>query len=58
MTQQNEQRDEAIENAVVELLNVVVISDRCKLCGEHDDNHAIGCPVPALEEWINPSTLD
>jgi hypothetical protein len=73
MTQPNEQtavvekRDQAVEDAVVELLNVAVILEKdkrgrlvtkCKMCGWQDDNHATNCPVPALEEWLNPSTPD
>ena len=57
-----QERDEALERAVVELLNVAVVlqkdrSCECKMCGWQND-HAPCCPVPALEEWINPSTLD
>ena len=29
----------------------------CKLCGERDENHTFACPVPALEEWLNPTDL-
>jgi hypothetical protein len=51
------ERDEVMNNAVVELLNIAVV-DKCQFCGWQDDDHARGCPVPALEEWINPTTLD
>ena len=66
MTQQNEQtammveRDDAIEDAVVALLNVAVVpassgdDHECTLCGAGEDNHTVTCPVPALEEWVNP----
>ena len=69
-TRQNEQttvtneRDQAIENAVVEPLNVAVVLGKdergrmvaeCKMCGQREENHTDTCPVPALEEWINPA---
>ena len=55
-----------VETAVVHLLNVAVVMKHgdpephfeCKLCGQLDDVHLQNCPVPLLEEWINPSTLN
>ena len=48
----------ALEQAMVKLLDVAVVlngeSVECKLCFQKDDRHAEGCPVPALEQWINP----
>ena len=48
----------ALEQAMVKLLDVAVVlngeSVECKLCFQRDDRHAEGCPVPALEQWINP----
>lgn len=59
------ERDEAVENAVVALLNVAVVLGssggvefECKLCGQREENHTVACPVPALEQWVNPTTLD
>ena len=64
MTQQMEkgrartERNQAIEKAVVELLNVAVsLTGACGMCHQESDEHTSTCPVPALEEWINP-TLD
>jgi hypothetical protein len=57
------QRDEAVEDAVVSLLNNAVAFSTteggraaltCKMCGARDENHTTDCPVPALEQWINP----
>ena len=65
-TTMTEKRDEAVETAVVELLNVAVVLGKdergrlvaeCKMCGQREENHTKACPVPALEEWINPSAL-
>lgn len=58
------ERDGAVDSAVVALLDVAVVLGsstagfKCILCGQHQGNHTIACPVPALEEWINPSVLD
>jgi len=61
-----QERDEALERAVVEMLNAAVVLQKdsqsgsvlqCKMCGLRDE-HTASCPVPALEEWINPTTLD
>jgi hypothetical protein len=41
-----------------EVNGMAVQTEVSKLCGWQDDDHAACCPVPALEEWINPSTLD
>jgi hypothetical protein len=53
-----DERSSAVEEAVVDLLNVVVVLDddnlHCRLCGEKDGNHLEGCPVPALEQWLSP----
>jgi hypothetical protein len=58
------ERDEAMEYAVVALLNAAVvlrssetspgIELECKMCGQRDDNHTRSCLVPALEMWLNP----
>jgi len=53
-----------IEVAVVGLLNAAVIIRRsnsgrgieleCRMCGRRDENHTAACPVPTLEQWLNP----
>jgi hypothetical protein len=53
-----------IQVAVVGLLNAAVIMRRsetgrgveleCKMCGRRDENHTAACPVPSLEQWLNP----
>jgi hypothetical protein len=59
-------RDAATEAAVMALLSTAVVASintsnrlelECKLCGERDENHTFACPVPALEEWLNPTDL-
>ena len=51
-------RDEAVEQAIVALLNVGVSLDEnnlvCELCGQRNQ-HTPACPVRALEQWLNPS---
>jgi hypothetical protein len=57
------ERDDAVENAVVALLNETLALKvtaagtaqlECKMCRGRDENHAVDCPVPVLERWINP----
>ena len=57
------ERDEAVEDAVVALLNDALAFNTtdsgtaeltCKMCGGRDENHTADCPVPMLEQWINP----
>ena len=53
-----------IEVAVVGLLNAAVILRKsnsgrgieleCRMCGRRDENHTADCPVPSLEQWLNP----
>jgi hypothetical protein len=53
-----------IEVAVAGLLNSAVIVRRsnsgrgieleCRMCGRRDENHTVACPVPSLEQWLNP----
>jgi hypothetical protein len=53
-----------IQVAVVGLLNAAVmirksnsgrgIELECKMCGRRDENHTAACPVPSLEQWLNP----
>ncbi len=53
-----------IEVAVAGLLNAAVtvrksksgrgIELECRMCGRRDENHTGDCPVPALEQWLNP----
>lgn len=58
-----------IQHAIVHLLNVAVIAHRtgiadaelqegahveCKMCEEWDE-HTEHCPVPALEQFLNPT---
>ena len=69
MAQQNtrNERDAVVEDAVVALLSVATVvrpneSNRgivleCRLCGELDEYHTDACPVPALEQWLNPISL-
>jgi hypothetical protein len=48
--------------AAIHLLNVAVVLRsedgrsvlKCRMCGGTDDEHIASCPVPLLEEWINP----
>lgn len=52
------ERDEAIESAVVALLNVTVVFDdsgclTCGLCKE-SYGHTDACPILALEQHLNP----
>ena len=53
-----------IEVVVAGLLNAAVIVRRsnsgrgieleCRMCGRRDENHTGACPVPSLEQWLNP----
>ncbi len=51
-----DERLSEVEEAVVQLLNMTVVSNGttvcCELCGCGDDEHAERCPVPALEDWL------
>ena len=44
-----------LELKVVELLNVAVPEQTCLMCGQDVENHADGCGVFALEQWLNPT---
>ena len=60
---QETQREEDIADAVAALLDITVVGHHnspigetfieCKMCGEWD-NHKGHCPVPSLEQWLNP----
>ena len=50
-------RHEIVEQVVVTLLDVGVVLHEneleCRLCGQLN-SHGDECPVPALEDWLNP----
>lgn len=67
-SQQDEQLDE-IEESVVHLLNLVIVSahhtsedgtraDHCQLCLMWSGQHTSTCPVPQLEDWLSSRYLD
>ena len=59
--QVDQERDDAVTKAVVELLTVAVVPItgtngekwECKMCAGRNDHHTKACPMPALERWIN-----
>jgi hypothetical protein len=53
--QQNETSE--LEEAVVALLNVAISEHGCLMCGQGVENHAEGCPIWGLEEWLNPIAI-
>lgn len=51
------EQNDALEVAVVALLNVAVPEHTCLMCGQHVEHHAEGCPILGLERWLNPFRL-
>jgi hypothetical protein len=58
-------RAETIET-VAALLDIAIVVRQtgntamveCKMCGQRDENHTEGCPVPALEQWLFDAAND
>lgn len=49
-----EKETSELEEGVVALLNVAVPDHRCLMCGQGAENHAEGCPIEGLDQWLNP----
>jgi len=47
-----EKETSELEEAVVALLDLAVLANRCAMCEQGDENHTDACLVPYLEDWL------